>query len=149
MKEMVSYISHIISDRQTSLSEKIDAAIGRYIDGLSKNPNLPLFVFSELQANPRKLFDKVGIPKNLIGGSYMFEQIQEQIEKKRLGFSPIHFFINLVSLCVFPILGKPFLINVHLMNEKEYDTFINERKKLISLWLKSMLQLDENFTYEN
>ncbi len=143
VREMFSFISHIINDRKTTLPEKIDLAVERYIEGLLKNPHLPLFVFSELQANPQKLFKKMGASENVIGNSSMYEQLQEQVVKKELNIEPLHFFINLVSLSIFPILAKPFFLNIHRMKEEDYLSFINERKTLVSEWLKSMLQLEE------
>ncbi len=143
VREMFSFITHIINDRETTLSEKIDAAVERYIEGLLKNPNLPLFVFSELQANPKNLLKKMGASENIISNSYLYQQLQEQVAKKRLNVDPMHFLINLVSLSIFPIMGKPFLTNVHKMNEEDYSAFIKERKTLVPKWLKSMLELEE------
>ncbi|MGM5631481.1 TetR/AcrR family transcriptional regulator [Apibacter raozihei] len=142
MREMLSYISTIINDENTSLSEKIDAGVARYIDGLMENPHLPVFVFSELQANPVKLLDKLGIPDQLIAHSSMYSQLQDQIDKKNLDLTPLHLFVNLVSLSIFPIMSKPLLSNIHKMEESEYLQFIEERKIMIPIWLKAMLQLE-------
>ena len=49
----------ILSNEKTSLEEKIDLASEKYFEILSKNPNLPLFVISEIQKKiltSRKLF---------------------------------------------------------------------------------------------
>lgn len=143
VKEMLTYIENIINNKNTTLSEKIDAGVNRYIEGISKNPHLPIFIFSELQANPQQLFDRVGASDGFLKESYMFKQIQEQIDKKGLKFSPIQFFINMVSLSIFPILGQPFLKNVYKMEDKEYVNFIKDRIILVPIWLKSMLKLDE------
>lgn len=141
IEEMFSYLEHIMNNKQTTLSEKIDAGVLRYIEGMSKNSNLPLFLFSELQANPKHLFDRVKIPEGFIQETYMFKQINEQINKEKLNFTAIHFFINLVSMSIFPIIGQPFIKYVTKMDEKSFTDFIEQRKTLVPIWLKSMLKL--------
>ncbi|WP_295840547.1 TetR/AcrR family transcriptional regulator [uncultured Apibacter sp.] len=142
IQEMFSYIDNIINNNDTNLSEKIDAAVCRYIEGLSKNPELPIFLFSELQVNPQFLYDKIKIPTGFIKDSYMFKQINEQIAKEKLNFTALHFFMNLISLSIFPIIGRPSLKYFNKMDEKKYEHFIEERKILVPIWLKSMLKLE-------
>ncbi|QYN49519.1 TetR/AcrR family transcriptional regulator [Apibacter sp. ESL0432] len=141
IEEMFFYLEHIMNNKQTTLTEKIDAGVLRYIEGMSKNSNLPLFLFSELQANPQHLFDRVKIPEGFIQKTYMFKQINEQINKEKLNFTAIHFFINLVSMSIFPIIGQPFIKYVTKMDEKSFTDFIEQRKTLVPIWLKSMLKL--------
>lgn len=141
LEEMFSYLEHIMNNKQTTLTEKIDAGVLRYIEGMSKNSNLPLFLFSELQANPQHLFDRVKIPEGFIQKTYMFKQINEQINKEKLNFTAIHFFINLVSMSIFPIIGQPFIKYVTKMDEKSFTDFIEQRKTLVPIWLKSILKL--------
>ncbi|WP_303822258.1 TetR/AcrR family transcriptional regulator [Apibacter mensalis] len=141
IEEMFSYLEHIMNNKQTTLTEKIDAGVLRYIEGMSKNSNLPLFLFSELQANPQHLFDRVKIPEGFIQDTYMFKQINAQINKEKLNFTAIHFFINLVSMSIFPIIGQPFIKYVTKMDEKSFADFIEQRKTLVPIWLKSMLKL--------
>lgn len=141
IEEMFFYLEHIMNNKQTTLTEKIDVGVLRYIEGMSKNSNLPLFLFSELQANPQHLFDRVKIPEGFIQETYMFKQINEQINKEKLNFTAIHFFINLVSMSIFPIIGQPFIKYVTKMDEKSFADFIEQRKTLVQIWLKSMLKL--------
>lgn len=141
IEEMFFYLEHIMNNKQTTLTEKIDAGVLRYIEGMSKNSNLPLFLFSELQANPQHLFDRVKIPEGFIQETYMFKQINEQINKEKLNFTAIHFFINLVSMSIFPIIGQPIIKYVTKMDEKSFADFIEQRKTLVPIWLKSMLKL--------
>lgn len=141
IEEMFFYLEHIMNNKQTTLTEKIDAGVLRYIEGMSKNSNLPLFLFSELQANPQHLFDRVKIPEGFIQETYMFKQINEQINKEKLNFTAIHFFINLVSMSIFPIIGQSFIKYVTKMDEKSFTDFIEQRKTLVPIWLKSMLKL--------
>jgi AcrR family transcriptional regulator len=151
MHEMFRLIITLANDEKTSLSEKLDLIVNRYIDSLLKNPNLPLFVLSEIQANPQKVMKKIGLTHTYLKDDKIssalpvsFKQIQQQIDAKGLkGITPFHIFINIVSMCIFPFVGKPLLMKIHgPMDEEEYIKIINERRTLIPQWIKMMLQMD-------
>ena len=124
----------IVTNEKTSLEEKIDLASVKYFDILTKNPNLPLFVLSEIQKKTSDIksilpFDKV------LKNSFLIKQIQE----KNPEINPFHFLINFISMTVFPFLGKPILQTFELMNDSEFQKFVEERKKFVPVWIKMML----------
>ena len=124
----------IVTNEKTSLEEKIDLASVKYFEILSKNPNLPLFVLSEIQKKTSDIksilpFDKV------LKNSFLIKQIQE----KKSEINPFHFLINFISMTVFPFLGKPILQTFELMNDSEFQKFVEERKKFVPIWIKMML----------
>lgn len=124
----------IVTNEKTSLEEKIDLASEKYFEILSKNPNLPLFVLSEIQKKTSDIksilpFDKV------LKNSFLIKQIQE----KKSEINPFHFLINFISMTVFPFLGKPILQTFELMNDSEFQKFVEERKKFVPVWIKMML----------
>lgn len=124
----------IVTNEKTSLEEKIDLASVKYFDILTKNPNLPLFVLSEIQKKTSDIksilpFDKV------LKNSFIMKQIQE----KNSEINPFHFLINFISMTVFPFLGKPILQTFELMNDSEFQKFVEERKKFVPIWIKMML----------
>jgi AcrR family transcriptional regulator len=144
MREVFSVIISVANDEKTSLSAKLDVLASRYIDSLLENPNLPLFVLSEIQANPQRIMDRVGLTHVSIKDNLMFKQMQEQIDAKGIkGITPFQIFMNIVSMSVFPVVGKPLLMKIHSpMTEEEYTEFINERRTLIPQWIKMMLQMN-------
>ena len=124
----------IVTNEKTSLEEKIDLASVKYFEILSKNPNLPLFVLSEIQKKTSDIksilpFDKV------LKNSFLMKQIQE----KNSEINPFHFLINFISMTAFPFLGKPILQTFELMNDSEFQKFVEERKKFVPIWIKMML----------
>ena len=124
----------IVTNEKTSLEEKIDLASVKYFEILSKNPNLPLFVLSEIQKKTSDIksilpFDKV------LKNSFLMKQIQE----KNSEINPFHFLINFISMTAFPFLGKPILQTFELMNDSEFQKFVEERKKFVPVWIKMML----------
>ncbi|WP_029905698.1 TetR/AcrR family transcriptional regulator [Prevotella sp. 10(H)] len=145
MQQVFGLIVGLVNDEKIGLSEKIDLIVNRYIDSLWENPNLPLFVLSEIQANPRKVMEKAGLSNHIIVGNYLYKQVQEQIDIKGIkGLTPLHVFVNIVSMTVFPIVGRPLLLSMHSpMTDEEYKDFVDGRRTLIPMWIKAMLKMDE------
>ena len=94
-----------------------------------RNQFIPLFVLHEINRNPKRLYElmqQVGItPVKLV------EQIQQEIKKGNIiNIRPEQLIINLLSLCVFPIAGRPLLQRVFFHNDKrQYKQFLESRKK--------------------
>ena len=126
----------ILSNEKTSLEEKIDLASEKYFEILSKNPNLPLFVISEIQKKNSNI-TKI-IPVNKI-----FENsvIIKQIKEKRPEINPLHYLVNFLAMTIFPFLAKPVFNAFELTNEAEYHQFISERRKLVPIWIKQLLEI--------
>jgi len=143
MQEMFSIVRGIINDEETSLSVKIDLVTERYIGVILDNQNLPLFVFTEIQANPGKLLDKIMLPKNLLIDSYFYTQLDEWLKKKSIDIQPLHIFLNIISLCIFPVISKPMLTCLSLTDEENFKLLIDQRRKLIPVWIKEMIKLED------
>ena len=126
----------ILSNEKTSLEEKIDLASEKYFEILSKNPNLPLFVISEIQKKNSNI-TKI-IPVNKI-----FENsvIIKQIKEKRPEINPLHYLVNFLAMTIFPFVAKPVFNAFELTNEAEYHQFISERRKLVPIWMKQLLEI--------
>ncbi len=126
----------ILSNEKTSLEEKIDLASEKYFEILSKNPNLPLFVISEIQKKNSNI-TKI-IPVNKI-----FENsvIIKQIKEKRPEINPLHYLVNFLAMTIFPFVAKPVFNAFELTNEAEYHQFISERRKLVPIWIKQLLEI--------
>jgi hypothetical protein len=54
-------MENIKNNKNTTLSDKIDAGVYRYIEGISKSRSLPVFLFSESQIYVRHFFNQVKI----------------------------------------------------------------------------------------
>ncbi len=140
LKQLFSKLVGILNNPTTSLSEKIDTTVNLYIDLLKKNPNIPLFIMSEIQANPDKFRKLVGIPDLSIPDVVAVKQIKEQMEIGGIvDIDPFHIILNMISMTIFPFAAKPLVKILNKKNDEEYDQFIEERRKLIPIWIKSML----------
>ena len=124
----------ILSNEKTNLEEKIDLVSNKYFEILSKNPNLPLFVLSEMQKKNSEV--KSIIPVNKI---FKNSVILKQIKERKPELNPSHFLINFLSMTIFPFITKPVFNTFDLMNETEFQQFVEERKRLVPIWIKTLL----------
>ena len=124
----------IVTNEKTSLDEKIDLASVKYFDILTKNPNLPIFVLSEIQKKTSDIKSILPFEK-VLNNSFLMKQIKE----RKPDINPFHFLFNFLSMTVFPFLGKPILQSFDLMTDKEFQQFVEERKTMVPMWIKTML----------
>lgn len=115
-----------------SLFEKIENFCEEYISVIIENPYLPLFVLNEINRDPRFFFSKVWTGKTRPQPEKLIEQIEKEIKKgtiKRI--SPLQLLMNLISMAVFPFVGKPmFMANLGL-DELQFRAVMEQRKKEI------------------
>ena len=126
----------IITDEKTTLEEKIDLTTEKYIDILSKNPNLPVFVISEIQKKNSELTSIIPIRK-VFNNSSLIKQIKE----KRPDMNPLHFLVSFLGMTIFPFVAKPIFNAFQIIKDDEFQQFIEERRKLIPVWVKTLLEL--------
>jgi len=141
--EMFSFLKQIIYDETTSLSTKIELIVNGYIDVIKANPNLALFVLNELNNNSGQIIKESDIPKNMLTESSLFHQIKDQLDKKSIPFSPLHIMLNTISLSVMPVIARPLISYLYDARVKNVSDFLEERRTLIPIWIKSILKIDE------
>jgi len=135
MKSMVI----LLNDPKTDLDEKTGSIVSKYIDLITKEPEIPTFIVTEIRSNPGLLLEKLPI-KQIIQHSVFIKQYKEAVEKGDITEpNPLHFLINLIGLIVFPFIAKPLIIGGIEMKAQEFDNLIQERKKLIPVWIKAMM----------
>lgn len=130
----------VLNDEKSTLEKKVEMIAFNYIDFIIKEPNIPIFMLSELRNNADRLLEKLPI-KQLLMTSVFFKQHQEAVAKGKLVEpNPLHFFMNLLSLVIFPFIGQPLLQGISGLNETKFNELMQERKKLIPVWIKKMMK---------
>jgi AcrR family transcriptional regulator len=141
MESLLSFIKgirEIVSNEQSSLDDKVSVIVNNYIDMLIQQPDLPLFILSEVRANPKKLVIKTGI-REVFFQSHFMKQLQEAISSGALmPVHPMQFLMNVVGMSVFPFIASPLLRNVGDLTAEEFNELMQERKKLIPHWIRLM-----------
>ena len=114
------------------LPEKIRAFVDRYIDFLMANPHLPGFILSELNAGPEAFMQSLMQRMELPDPVPFFRQIEKEAKAGHIkGVSPLHFFLNLLAMCVFPFAARPMVQTLFKVSAREYDALLRERKEVV------------------
>jgi len=123
--------------KDMSLFERIEVAVDNYISFFSDNPHIPVFVVQEInrdsEAFKKLMIDKIDMLRNNVMAPFVMS-IQENIAKGVI--RPIdfrHLIVNIVSMCIFPVIGKPLIQGVVFANNSgDWNLFIEERKKAVA-----------------
>src|ERR1700752_4460056 len=69
-------IESVFNDEKTSLENKIETLVSNYIDLLINQPDIPLFILSELRNDPQAVISKMN-PMGALMNSYFIKQFQQ------------------------------------------------------------------------
>lgn len=121
------------------LAQKIPAFIDQYIGVISKNHFLPLFLISEMNKHPDHFIDHI-LPKDLPEPRLFFEQVEAEIRAGNIRpVDPRHLIVNVISMCIFPFIGKPMMRIILGMNTADWNQFASERKKEVTDFVMASL----------
>ena len=132
-----------IINSDVSLEDKIRNFSEHYITFVMKHPYLPNFVIQELNSNP-KFIEKLVTEDRFPNMDGFKKQVNQLIEEGKI--RPIQaeqLFINILSLNVFPFIGKPFLKGITQKDDKEYKAMMEERKTLVAEFIINAIKLEK------
>lgn len=134
MQQLFGVITPLLNDKSTTLDQKIEQIISNYIDMLTQNPDLPIFVLSEIRNNTG-MFKQMQVGK-LIQTSYFVEQLKE----RQPDVHPLHFIVSMLGMTVFPFVSKPVFQSVGVLTDESFTEMMQQRKTLMPKWMKAMLK---------
>ena len=125
-----------IFESDLPLFDKIEQFVSFYIDHISKHPYLPAFVINEINREPNYVVNFISQLKPKPNPEKLFSQIKSEIKNGSIKpTDPKQFFINMMSLCVFPFIAKAMIQNMLHINDKAYAAIIEQRKKDVSKFI--------------
>ena len=124
-------ISNILNS-EMPLFDKIRRFTHDYLEIVIENPFLPLFVLNEINKRPqafgKKIFGHNRPPIHILA-----EQIEQEIRKKTIKpVNPAHLVMNMMSMCVFPFVGKPMIQMIMNIDDTQFRNMMEERKTMIA-----------------
>ena len=135
LQKLFAFLVPVLNDNSTSLNEKLDVICDSYLDMLSANPDLPLFVLSEIRKDPVRFGKTIQLEKSVLKSNFM-----QQIAAKKKDIHPVQFLISFMGMLVFPFISRPVFESTGAFGDEIFAKLIEERKKLIPQWMKLMLK---------
>lgn len=120
-----------IMNKDIPLKDKVWEIVEFYHTMFKENSHLPMFVIHEMNQHPERFRDfiqKVGItfPEKFA------LQIKKEVQDGNIiPISPQQFLINIVSMCMMPMIARTMVMTVFQFNEDQYEQFMDEREELI------------------
>jgi len=132
--KLIPQIASLLNE-DLPLEQKLRNFTEKYLELIKHNPDIPLFVLHEMNKNPGRM---KSFMLNEIGKKVQpfIQQIREEREKgNTLDLPAEQIMVNIMSLLIFPFIGKPVFQVIFEMNEQNYETFIEDRQK----WLPDFI----------
>jgi AcrR family transcriptional regulator len=129
-KEFFSGIGSILNTNKP-LFEKIKEIVTHEINVLSRHPDLPRFIITEVALQPERLIQygqKMGINPRQILEIFNKQVEQEVSQGKIIQIEGRQLLMNIMSLCVYPFAAKPIVKTMMQMDEKTFDQMMIDRR---------------------
>lgn len=133
VQQIFGVLKPVLTNENLTLENKIQAIVDTYTKMLLENPDLPIFVFSELKNNPDLFEGRINLDF-VIKSSFV-----QQLYDRKPEINPVHFFISVLGLTVFPFLAKPMIFASSMANENSFNILMEERRNLVPMWIKILL----------
>lgn len=128
------------NDESTTLERKVELIADKYIDLITKEPEIPLFIMSEVRRDETGFFEKLPIWQMILN-SVFIKQYQLAVHENKVAEpNPLHFIMNILGMVVFPFVASPMLKKIDNLNDKQFNSMMQERKKRIPIWAKAILE---------
>lgn len=135
-------LASVFNDQNSTLEEKIDLLVEKYLELLKTQPEIPGFILSEIQKNAKGLVHHMHL-RDIVIKSYLFKQIRERMGDSVFSENfMIQNMMNIIGLIVFPFIGRPMLNEIFELDDARFQALIDERKKMIPLWFKAMINIE-------
>ncbi len=121
------------------IEEKIKMFVANYIDTISDNPFLPVFIINEINQNPERLTHITNMMGNL--KDVLAKQLEEKVQSGEYRpVDPMQLFSNIVAMSIFPFLAKPIISRAFNLDDDDFRKLLQERKTIIPEMIFSYLK---------
>ncbi len=125
-----------IFESDAPLFKKIEHFCEEYTTTMSENPYLPLFVLNEISRDPENFVNTISDKKGFPSPQKFLEQVEKEVKMGTIKkISPLHLLINMISLCIFPFVGKAMIQFINSLDELQFRNMMIQRKKEVSKFI--------------
>ena len=124
--------------------ERLETMIDSYFDMLLEQPDIPIFILSELSQKRERFIAELKKQSSVFPAVQGFAmQMMQEMEAGNIRFvPPHHLFLNIVSMSVFPFVAKPIFLTIFELPESDFETMMKERKGIIMDFIRNALRVD-------
>jgi TetR/AcrR family transcriptional regulator len=117
-----------VLETEQDLFAKIRQVAGEYVTFVSRNSFMPLFIINEVNRNPQ-FFLKASVQHEKARIDTFRRQVEEAVNQGRIRpISSAQLLMNLMSLVIFPFLGKPIFQTALGLSEKDFQLEMERRR---------------------
>jgi len=139
LNKAVSAMRQVL-EKDMPLEEKIRRFIETYIGVISRNTFIPLFIISEINKHPEHFFAAI-LPQELPKPHAFFKQVEDAVAAGQIRpIHPQHLIVHIISMCVFPFVGKPMLAVFLGMSQPDMRIFLKERTEDVTQFVLAALR---------
>jgi len=110
---------------------KISKYLDVFIDRNAEFPYMQNFIITEIMQDPEKMKEHFSRKRNHML-KHIVPPLTKEIESGNMDpIDPEHFIVNMMSMCSYPLVAKPFIQNMFSYDDKMYRKFLKERKQVI------------------
>ncbi|MBX2841281.1 MAG: TetR/AcrR family transcriptional regulator [Flammeovirgaceae bacterium] len=133
-KKIMVFIGSLlkIGHEELSFEEKLTKKIESHFDVIKEDPRLPLFFFSEINSNPKRM-ESI---KEIIGDlpqmvlAQMQKELDEEIAKGNVRQMTVHdLLMTIVSLNIIVFLAEPMFKTITKISDEDFSKLQERRKK--------------------
>lgn len=142
LKEFMGKMTQVFNDENTSLINKVELMTDKYVDMILEEPDIPLFIMSEIRDHTKSFLEKMPVDE-MLGKSVMMQQYRQAFKEGKVTEpNPLHFLMNVLGLIIFPFISSPLVRKMGNMQGDDFKNIMLERKRLIPVWVQSMFMTE-------
>jgi AcrR family transcriptional regulator len=135
--EFLESIIPVFNNPDTTIKQKIEAIVDNNLTLFIQQPDIPLFILTEMSDNSGCFTELNGQKMELMLESVFHHQLVSEYGDK--GINPEHVILNIVGMTLYPFLGKAMMNGMKGIDDSCFNDLMEERRKLIPIWTMSML----------
>lgn len=113
------------------IEQKVQDIVVFYHEMFKENRHLPSFVVYEMNQHPERFTEFIE-GMNIHLPEVFTKQVNTEVQQGRMkNISPEQFLLNIVSMCMMPMLARTMVKTIFSLDEKGYSDLLEERKALI------------------
>jgi AcrR family transcriptional regulator len=137
-------IISLVTNSQDDIFTLIRKFVSLYIDIVIKNPFIPMFILNEVRKK-NTVFANV-IKAAGINPAAFRERINKEIELGNIRpIDPNQLIINVIGMCIFPVIGRPIIQVVLFDDDKNaYQKFLESRKTEVAEFVINSIKTEKS-----